>query len=253
GDWPAAVAALEKAVALQPGNLGWRRALRRARLAAGKFDDLEKELEEARKGRILPYETAEDLALLRAMQGKRAEALALAERGATPLRGLVEDDDLDAVLLGVKAAALYAAADFQALSALGGEDEDEVPFQRAHGYLELGKVDEALEILEEPDELTLLAVALLRPDDDGAARRAADKLESDDADAAPLAKALRSGAAGDVDAALDANVDGRLKAPALALLARRIPARAADLRAQAARLNTIPVFPHHLVKRALAQ
>jgi tetratricopeptide (TPR) repeat protein len=249
GDWAAAKAALEKAVESRPDSVEFKQALRRAKMGVGELEAVEKEIRDEVKKAPVMLGPSRELARVLVARGKTAEAKALVEPYRELLRRQKEANAADLVRT-LEADVLYAAADFEGLLNLKPTQPKEVPEERLVALMELGKAEEALNLLKTPQLLFLLAALLARPDDAGIRERAAAALEQADGDGAPLAKALRSGEEADLAAAMEVALEPTVKAAVLAALARRIPARSTELRAKAAILNKQLYFPYHAIKRA---
>jgi tetratricopeptide (TPR) repeat protein len=245
GDWERARAAIEKACALRPESADFLELHRLTRLALQDYEALAKELTEQSHRDFLLPPLHEFLVRLHVAAGRKEDAQTVGREYLDRLKGRRERNAPE-IILQFRATLFYALEDFEALAGVG-------PEHRPTALLEQGKAEEAEKELKDPDPITLACLALVRKGEAAAVARAAEALEKGLPEFRAAGRALRTGRAADLEEALDAALNPHWKAPLLALLARRFPDRAAKLNGLARRLNVLPAFPYHLVRRATAE
>ncbi len=262
GDWAAARPLLAKAAGLDPGDVGFERALCLSRFALGDYATIEQEMQA--RARREPVDFWAELMLVNALaaQGKSKDALDSLSAFERDWLNRLDIPGRSAVN-ALRRHALYAVGDFAGLEkAATGDASPAGRESLAQALVEQGRLTEALRLpLPEAseDKLFLLlgfATACQQAGDTAGATewraQAAKALEAGSRDYARAAALLVRNTAPTRDETDALVMPPRLKAIVLAVLAQLHPEVKAQLSSGARLFNVEREFPFYLVSRITA-
>lgn len=258
GEWEEARAPSDKAVDLMPDRDPFVHLNVGIRFACGDLAGLEPQL----RGRLQesPLRPADVQALCDVLTaaGRPGDAEQVLKKFEVALRAAGGAGD-PALARSLKYHLLYARGEFEALAAVKG-DAIEERRARVWGLLELGRLAEAAEVFPLsnatiPDmvHLMVMSAAWRAAGDEEKAdqwrRRAASAPDGEEESGSGIRQVLAAKAAPEPEKVLDLEADPSSKAVLLAGLALRFPARAAEYKVLARRLNAGLAYPHHWLTR----